>query len=69
MDIACQFILHGSIKIFFFPIQQSFGVLKKMIETGKTECLDRDIHIEIPQDRYGLHAIDMLDPDMVSFTP
>lgn len=40
-----------------------------MIETGKTECLDRDIHIEIPQDRYGLHAIDMLDPDMVSFVP
>lgn len=40
-----------------------------MIETGKTECLDRDVHIEIPQERYGLQAIDMLDPDMVSFAP
>ncbi|XP_047971885.1 lecithin-cholesterol acyltransferase-like 4 [Salvia hispanica] len=33
--------------------------------TGKTECLDPDTHIEIPQDRYGLYAIDMLDPDMI----
>ncbi|XP_057797019.1 lecithin-cholesterol acyltransferase-like 4 [Salvia miltiorrhiza] len=33
--------------------------------TGKTECLDPGTHIEIPQDRYGLYAIDMLDPDMI----
>ncbi|KAH6755669.1 alpha/beta-Hydrolases superfamily protein [Perilla frutescens var. hirtella] len=33
--------------------------------TGKTECLDADTHIEIPQERHGLHAIDMLDPDMI----
>ncbi|KAG6383017.1 hypothetical protein SASPL_157247 [Salvia splendens] len=33
--------------------------------SGKTECLDPDTHIEIPQDRYGLYAIDMLDPDMI----
>ncbi|KAL6498276.1 Lecithin-cholesterol acyltransferase-like 4 [Orobanche gracilis] len=33
--------------------------------TGRTVTLDADTHIEIPQDRYGLYAIDMLDPDMV----
>ncbi|GER43254.1 histidine triad nucleotide-binding protein [Striga asiatica] len=33
--------------------------------TGKTVTLDDDTHIEVPQDRYGLYAIDMLDPDMV----
>lgn len=41
----------------------------RMLGTGKTECLDSDTHIEIPQDRYGLYAIDMLDPDMVSLAP
>ncbi|KAI3455830.1 hypothetical protein Pfo_012493 [Paulownia fortunei] len=33
--------------------------------TGRTVTLDADTHIEVPQDRYGLYAIDMLDPDMV----
>ncbi|CAI9773336.1 unnamed protein product [Fraxinus pennsylvanica] len=33
--------------------------------TGKTVTLDADTHIEVPQDRYGLYAIDTLDPDMV----
>ncbi|PIN24798.1 Lecithin:cholesterol acyltransferase (LCAT)/Acyl-ceramide synthase [Handroanthus impetiginosus] len=33
--------------------------------TGKTVNLDADTHIEVPQDRYGLYAIDTLDPDMV----
>ncbi|KAG5621898.1 hypothetical protein H5410_007116 [Solanum commersonii] len=34
--------------------------------TGKTTNLDPDTSIEVPEDRYGLHAIDNLDPDMVS---
>ncbi|KAK4488575.1 hypothetical protein RD792_004341 [Penstemon davidsonii] len=34
-------------------------------KTGSTVTLDADTHIEVPQDRYGLHAIDTLDPDMV----
>ncbi|XP_051126173.1 lecithin-cholesterol acyltransferase-like 4 [Andrographis paniculata] len=33
--------------------------------TGKTVTIDADTHIEVPQDRYGLYAIDSLDPDMV----
>ncbi|KAK4399523.1 Lecithin-cholesterol acyltransferase-like 4 [Sesamum angolense] len=33
--------------------------------TGRSVTLDTDTHIEVPQDRYGLYAIDMLDPDMV----
>ncbi|KAL2473927.1 Lecithin-cholesterol acyltransferase-like 4 [Forsythia ovata] len=33
--------------------------------TGKTVTLDAGTHIEVPQDRYGLYAIDTLDPDMV----
>ncbi|CAI9760034.1 unnamed protein product [Fraxinus pennsylvanica] len=32
--------------------------------TGKTVTLDADTHIEVPQDRNGLYAIDTLDPDM-----
>lgn len=31
--------------------------------------LDADTHIEVPEDRYGLYAIDMLDPDMVGVVP
>ncbi|KAL3833792.1 hypothetical protein ACJIZ3_008528 [Penstemon smallii] len=34
-------------------------------DTGSTVTLDADTHIEVPQDRHGLHAIDTLDPDMV----
>ncbi|WMV15351.1 hypothetical protein MTR67_008736 [Solanum verrucosum] len=34
--------------------------------TGKTTNLDPDTSIEVPEDRYGLYAIDNLDPDMVS---
>ncbi|XAR73064.1 Phospholipase A(1) [Bertholletia excelsa] len=33
--------------------------------TGKTVSLDPSTHILVPQDRYGLHAIDILDPDVV----
>lgn len=34
---------------------------------GKTVTLDPDTSIEVPEDRYGLYAIDSLDPDMVSY--
>ncbi|KAL3632335.1 hypothetical protein CASFOL_025319 [Castilleja foliolosa] len=33
--------------------------------TGRSETLDDGTHIEVPQDRHGLYAIDSLDPDMV----
>nr|XP_011460469.1 PREDICTED: lecithin-cholesterol acyltransferase-like 4 isoform X1 [Fragaria vesca subsp. vesca] len=33
--------------------------------TGKTESLDPKTKIVVPEDRYGLHAIDALDPDLV----
>lgn len=33
--------------------------------TGKTVSLDPKTNIRVPDDRYGLHAIDVLDPDMV----
>nr|GMD04101.1 lecithin-cholesterol acyltransferase-like 4 [Ipomoea batatas] len=33
--------------------------------TGKTVTLDPDTSIEVPEDRYGLYAIDSLDPDMI----
>ncbi|XP_059657875.1 lecithin-cholesterol acyltransferase-like 4 [Cornus florida] len=33
--------------------------------TGTTVTLDPKINIMVPEDRYGLHAIDILDPDMV----
>ncbi|EPS72243.1 lecithine cholesterol acyltransferase-like protein, partial [Genlisea aurea] len=33
--------------------------------TGKTVNLDVHTHIEVPEDRYGLYAIDNLDPDMI----
>ncbi|KAF5935967.1 hypothetical protein HYC85_027096 [Camellia sinensis] len=33
--------------------------------TGKTVSLDPKTKIAVPEDRYGLHAIDILDPDMV----
>ncbi|KAK4347488.1 hypothetical protein RND71_033827 [Anisodus tanguticus] len=33
--------------------------------TGKTANLDPDTIIEVPEDRYGLYAIDNLDPDMI----
>lgn len=41
-------------------------IASAMLSTGKAVTLDDDTHIEVPQDRYGLYAIDMLDPDMVS---
>ncbi|XP_060669522.1 uncharacterized protein LOC132800255 isoform X2 [Ziziphus jujuba] len=31
---------------------------------GKTESLDPKTTILVPKDRYGLHAVDTLDPDM-----
>ncbi|KAI6706248.1 hypothetical protein NL676_009210 [Syzygium grande] len=33
--------------------------------TGKTVSLDPTTNIVVPEDRYGLYAIDVLDPDMV----
>lgn len=33
--------------------------------TGKTVTLDPKTSILVPEDRYGLHAIDVLDPDLV----
>ncbi|KAM7524681.1 hypothetical protein LguiA_014583 [Lonicera macranthoides] len=33
--------------------------------TGRSESLDTKTRIQIPEDRYGLYAIDVLDPDMI----
>ncbi|XP_072969903.1 lecithin-cholesterol acyltransferase-like 4 [Typha angustifolia] len=33
--------------------------------TGKTVSLDKKTKIVVPEDRYGLYAIDLLDPDMI----
>ncbi|KAM0922818.1 hypothetical protein ACQ4PT_005934 [Festuca glaucescens] len=33
--------------------------------TGKTVSVDEKISIAVPEDRYGLYAIDTLDPDMI----
>ncbi|XP_054803359.1 lecithin-cholesterol acyltransferase-like 4 [Prosopis cineraria] len=33
--------------------------------TGKTVSMDSNTSITVPEDRYGLYAIDVLDPDMV----
>ncbi|GAA0187208.1 acyltransferase [Lithospermum erythrorhizon] len=33
--------------------------------TGKTVSLNSDTHIEVPDDRNGLYAIDVLDPDLI----
>lgn len=33
--------------------------------TGKTVSLDEKTRIFVPEDRYGLYAIDVLDPDMI----
>lgn len=33
--------------------------------TGKTVSLDQKTNIAVPEDRYGLYAIDVLDPDMI----
>ncbi|XP_014509174.1 lecithin-cholesterol acyltransferase-like 4 [Vigna radiata var. radiata] len=33
--------------------------------TGKTESMDRNSTIMIPEDRHGLYAIDILDPDLM----
>ncbi|KAL2609370.1 hypothetical protein R1flu_027943 [Riccia fluitans] len=34
-------------------------------ETGKTESLDSNVTIEVPDDRFGLYACDILDPDII----
>lgn len=34
-------------------------------ETGKTVSLDPKSNISVPEDRDGLYAIDILDPDLV----
>ncbi|KAH9318790.1 hypothetical protein KI387_020559, partial [Taxus chinensis] len=33
--------------------------------TGKTESLDPKTKIEVPEDRFGLYACDILDPDLI----
>ncbi|KAL8167677.1 hypothetical protein V2J09_009176 [Rumex salicifolius] len=33
--------------------------------TGKTVSLDPNTNVVVPEDRYGLYAIDVLDPDMI----
>ncbi|XP_024360541.1 lecithin-cholesterol acyltransferase-like 4 [Physcomitrium patens] len=33
--------------------------------TGKTHSLDKNITIEVPEDRFGLYSCDILDPDVV----
>ncbi|KAJ4754858.1 Lecithin-cholesterol acyltransferase-like 4 [Rhynchospora pubera] len=33
--------------------------------SGKTISVDEKIKIEVPEDRHGLYAIDVLDPDMI----
>ncbi|XP_027088794.1 lecithin-cholesterol acyltransferase-like 4 [Coffea arabica] len=33
--------------------------------TGETISIDRGSRIEVPEDRFGLYAIDVLDPDMI----
>ncbi|XP_020596334.1 lecithin-cholesterol acyltransferase-like 4 [Phalaenopsis equestris] len=33
--------------------------------TGKTVSIDDNIKIVVPEDRYGLYSIDVLDPDMI----
>ncbi|KAJ8615792.1 hypothetical protein MRB53_035164 [Persea americana] len=38
-------------------------------KTGYTESLDENVEIVVPEDDYGLHAIDNLDPSMVSLRP
>lgn len=35
------------------------------VVTGKSVSLDQNTNIVVPQDRDGLYAIDVLDPDMV----
>ena len=35
------------------------------MDAGKTESLDPNTVIEVPEDRHGLYAIDVLDPDLV----
>lgn len=41
-----------------------------MFYLGKSVSLDEKTRIVVPEDRYGLYAIDVLDPDMVShFVP
>lgn len=37
------------------------------VVTGKSVSLDQKTNIVVPQDRDGLYAIDVLDPDMVCF--
>ena len=41
-------------------------MLNYCIGAGKTVSVDEKIRITVPEDRYGLYAIDTLDPDMVT---
>jgi hypothetical protein len=44
----------------------SFPHVKLLYGAGKTVSVDEKITIAVPEDRYGLYAIDTLDPDMVT---
>ena len=55
---------------FFFIVKSSsFGLFKLLTcfvwNTGKTISLDPKTSIVVPQERAGLLAIDVLDPDLV----
>lgn len=64
------FRLEGCIKMLCVFICVCFYETMKMSiffcgETGKTVSLDPTTRIVVPEDRFGLLAIDALDPDMV----
>lgn len=44
---------------------RNLSALPDLSETGKTITLDPKTSIVVPQERAGLHAIDVLDPDLV----
>lgn len=50
-----------------FLLFLDFGItyLRCSYGTGKTVSLDPKTSILVPEERYGLHAIDILDPDLV----
>ncbi|KAL8507440.1 hypothetical protein ACS0TY_018111 [Phlomoides rotata] len=57
--------MRKSLSILYCPILDAPLIANAMLSTGRALTLADDTHIEVPQDRYGLYAIDMLDPDMV----
>lgn len=66
-----QFSLLFVIWVFIFRMVLLFGFLKLLclnfacVILGYTETLDDDTEIVVPDDDYGLYAIDILDPSLV----